>query len=352
MFLMRKIQMLKAILVLVAPIVVTGVLLGVACSDDNPLGPLPEAIGWVEHKSPVEYHLLSIDFIDSRHGWISGVNGTILRTNDGGTKWKNQNSGTINTLRDIDFVNLTTGWAVGLFGTILYTNDSGRNWIAQVSGTTSNLIEVTFLDSLTGWIAGYNPTTILKTSDGGKNWAIDTITEFRIISSLNFADEKNGSVVLDLKHVVLSNDGGTSWTVLPDTNKLLIWGMSDINDSYGLIVSTTYEFFDGHTDAHDKIFETKDGGRNWSLIYRNRFGSMAGGKVFITDKNSIFVVGDLFIQHSSDGGLSWIRQFRHDSDFELWDAAFVSPKVGWVVGEKGLILRTTNGGVSLPTDSN
>lgn len=344
--------MLKDFSISLRLLVITGLLLGLACSDDNPLGPsvpLPEAIGWVEQESPAEGRLLTaVDFVDEGRGWAVGENGVILSTRNGGANWYEQQSGTDNTLRDVDFVDRRNGWAVGHNGTILYTNDGGRKWVAQNSGTSSRLEEVTFLDSQTGWIAGRSMFVFLRTTDGGQHWIQDSIPDFRMLSNLSFVDEKNGLAILDLGKVVSSNDGGLSWTVLSETPRRYIWGMSFLNEEYGLIASTRYEIFEGNVGWHDRVYKTLDGGQNWSLIYIKRGGTMFGGKVIIKDRTSIFVAGGPYIQHSSDAGLSWTRQYENYS-IELWDAVFISSDVGWAVGKDGTILHTTNGGVTPPT---
>jgi len=51
-----------------------------------------------------------------------GVNGTILHTEDGGSTWKQQNSGTGEALDGVVFVSPQSGWAVGGNGTILHIN--------------------------------------------------------------------------------------------------------------------------------------------------------------------------------------------------------------------------------------
>ncbi len=331
-------------------IFITCLLLGLACSDDNPLGPSPEAIGWVKQNSPVENGLSSVDFIDSLTGWVVGGNGVILCTKNGGANWYEQQSGTNITLWDVDFIDNLKGWAVGYNGTILYTNDGGKKWVTQNSRTSSRLLDVTFLDSQIGWIAGWYNSVFLRTTDGGQHWIKDTIGNIERLSNLTIVDERNGLAVFDLGKVISSNDGGSSWTVLSETPTELIWGMSFLNEEYGLIVSTSYETFDGRTNTYDKVFETSNAGQNWSLIYRSIGGTMVSGKVFFNDRTSIFVVGDLYIQRSSDGGLSWTKQYGN-SHSRLRDAAFVSSDVGWAVGNNGLILHTTNGGVAPPVVS-
>lgn len=336
-------------------LITISLLLCLACSGDNPLGPagqLPEAIGWVEQESPVEgITLTAVDFIDERRGWAVGKNGVIINTRNGGANWYEQQSGTENTLRDVDFVDSRNGWAVGHNGTILYTNDGGRKWVAQFSGTTSRLEEVTFVDRQSGWAAGRSMFVLLRTTDGGDTWTEDTLSQFRMLSNLNFADGNRGRAMLDLRQVVSTTDGGSSWTVLSKPVRGYAWGMSFLDEKYGLIVSTTYETFEGRVDWYDKVFKTVDGGNNWSLVFRRPGGYSFGGKAFIMSRNDILMVSITQIERSTDGGLSWTVQYRPTNSWSIWDATFVSSDIGWAVGRDGLILHTTNGGVTPSTVS-
>ena len=61
------------------------------------------------------------------------------------------------------------GWAVGSGGTILKTVDGGKKWRKIASSTTASLSAVFFLDEKQGWIVGANG-TILRSHDGGNTW--------------------------------------------------------------------------------------------------------------------------------------------------------------------------------------
>ncbi len=69
--------------------------------------------------------LTGVFFYDADHGWITTSDGQILRTNDGGTTWYSQASGTDEPLNAIDFADYDNGWVVGNTGTILRTAYSG-----------------------------------------------------------------------------------------------------------------------------------------------------------------------------------------------------------------------------------
>jgi len=78
------------------------------------------------HQADTQINFQDVAFISTNLGWAVGNNGTILATNDGGTNWLQQASGTVNQLYGGAFVSATQGWAVGDNGTILTTNDEGE----------------------------------------------------------------------------------------------------------------------------------------------------------------------------------------------------------------------------------
>jgi photosystem II stability/assembly factor-like uncharacterized protein len=78
--------------------------------------------------------LLSIRFTSTSAGWITGKNGAIYTTADGGTNWSRITSGVTQHLNTQLFLNENTGWAMGTGGLILRTTDGGINWITQPNG--------------------------------------------------------------------------------------------------------------------------------------------------------------------------------------------------------------------------
>jgi len=67
-----------------------------------------------------------------------------------------QKSGTEATLMGIHFRSPHLGWAVGTGGVILKTTDGGRRWRPVTSGTTSQITSVFFADAQHGWVVGAN----------------------------------------------------------------------------------------------------------------------------------------------------------------------------------------------------
>jgi photosystem II stability/assembly factor-like uncharacterized protein len=60
---------------------------------------------------------------------------------------------TRSTLLNVQFVGDDNCWAVGRSGTILRTDDAGLTWIEQESGTKQNLYGLYFVKKI-GWAVG------------------------------------------------------------------------------------------------------------------------------------------------------------------------------------------------------
>ncbi|MBK9096993.1 MAG: T9SS type A sorting domain-containing protein [bacterium] len=288
-----------------------------------------------------------------------------------------QNSGTTQNLNKVQFVDANTGWAVGDSGTILYTTNSGVDWVQQTSGINLNLVDISFVDANTGWVVGEN--FILKTTNGGISWS-QQIHDSLYFNAVFFIDENIGWLCSD-GIILKTTDGGNIWIPKPI-------GGGDI------------QFLDPIKGflASSSIYKSTDGGDNWieSLWggmtghfdrisfsdsengfvihhYSGGFGqnffierTTNGGADWITtnypwaqcrdvhsiNSNIVYVVGigsqapvRGAILKTSDGGTTWNEQF-FELDKTLNGVHFVNENIGWVVGDSGTVLHTTNGGVT------
>ncbi|HXG90754.1 MAG TPA: YCF48-related protein, partial [Blastocatellia bacterium] len=77
-------------------------------------------------------------------GLITGDNGTLLRTENGGATWERVQLSVREPLFGISFIDKKTGWVVGYGGRIIRTYNGGRDWVEQDSATTTDLFSVSF----------------------------------------------------------------------------------------------------------------------------------------------------------------------------------------------------------------
>jgi hypothetical protein len=82
--------------------------------------------------------------------------------------WQNPLPQGVN-LFSVHFPNDTIGYSVGMDGTILKTTNGGNDWFPQESGVTTTFSSVFFTHIDTGYVVGY-ANSIHKTTNGGADW--------------------------------------------------------------------------------------------------------------------------------------------------------------------------------------
>jgi photosystem II stability/assembly factor-like uncharacterized protein len=162
---------------------------------------------WTALSSGTTNNLCSVFFTNANNGYAVGMNGTIVKTIDGGTTWSTLSSGTTNILYSVFLTDANTGYAVGELGTILKTTNGGTTWTALSSGTWNSLISVFFTDINTGYVAG-EIGTILKTTNGGTNWSALSSGTANNLASVYFTDTDTGYAVGDHGTILKTTNGG------------------------------------------------------------------------------------------------------------------------------------------------
>lgn len=95
--------------------------------------------------------LLSVYSIDENNVWVTGVDGTMLHTTDGGSNWESIQSNITVGLGKVQFINPDTGW-VASSKYIYRTTDGGESWVEQLYLPSSDevLYDIEFIVGLPG----------------------------------------------------------------------------------------------------------------------------------------------------------------------------------------------------------
>lgn len=296
---------------------------------------------WNQQTSPVTaVSLKDAFFIDSNRGWVVG-DWQILRTTDGGTTWTAENS-TMNVVNAVFFIDQNTGWAAGNTGNIRKSTDGGVTWMAQSSGTTKDLKDIEFTTDQIGFAVGLDG-VILKTTDGGSQWVAlsSTVTaNFKAITSVGGVLFAGGG-----QKLMKSTDNGSSWQS--------VGAFAEIRDvfafsSNNIFVTETY-------GQSNHVSKTTDGGTTWQVttsittgpfyIYSSHFTSETIGYAV---GYSFPLAGVLGIYKTIDGGTTWTGQTTTPAILggNFYSIVFTDQNTGWIVGDNGMIFKTTNGGVT------
>jgi photosystem II stability/assembly factor-like uncharacterized protein len=128
--------------------------------------------------------LYGVHFLNAGTGLIIGADGIILKTDDGGKKWRKLQSNCDVPLYAIEMVG-NNGWIVGNRGLYLVSRDAGETWQVKdgLIKTRFWLKDVSFSDETNGWIVGAMG-TLAQSVDGGESW--------KLISGMSYDMEEYG----------------------------------------------------------------------------------------------------------------------------------------------------------------
>jgi eukaryotic-like serine/threonine-protein kinase len=154
--------------------------------------------------------LFDIHFVNDNIGFISGSNGSILKTKNRGRSWSFLKTGTDKLLFSIFFTDEMNGYAAGWEGELIKTKDGGESW-EKVERKWNNYIKTIFFTNRNlGFVAGGGG-EIFRTTDAGSTWQKVNSGISNGIQNILFADESLGIAVSNRGEIIVSRDGGRNW---------------------------------------------------------------------------------------------------------------------------------------------
>jgi photosystem II stability/assembly factor-like uncharacterized protein len=242
--------------------------------------------------------------------------------------WIAQESGTTKALNDVTAhhgIN-ARAWVCGEDGTILHTTNGGGTWTPQSSGTTQDLFSIAFIELTGSVIAVGAGGTILMTTDNGVTWPAresGTTADLRDVADFGFFAVGDQGVILT------STNQGTSWAPIqsPTTARL--------NAVSGVFVPMAVG--EGGTIVRSQ------GAAGWVPIESNTSLTLNGLPMF---SGTNLVVGEEgLVLRSSNSGASWFVQDAHTTN-DLHAAEFSVNNATHIycVGDQGTIRKTTDSG--------
>ena len=111
----------------------------------------------------------------------------------------------------------------------------------------------------------------------------------------------------------------------------------------------------GYAGGVEGTFKTTNGGANWNKIQYSGVDSLwlEGLNlqyIYASSANNIIIAGwniwnfNEAIIKSTDGGLTWTKEFIGPANTRITSISFPTPLIGYTAGEKGRVLKTTDGG--------
>ena len=240
--------------------------------------------GWV---------LNSICFIEDRHGWAAGNNGTVLNTHDQGATWVNENIGTSINLTTINFFDPNIGILGGVISRtdkktmsstqynakLFITRDGGKHWTISYEDHKSEVVKVIALSEKV-YIAWLSAIGIIKTVDGGNSWQMVLPYQSRIVDIV-FTSDKIGFALSDTGEIHKTDNQGSNWektmNLSPPSTDSFWWGIDFTDSIHGIAVGD-----------FGKYASTFDGGKSWVLSKLNESDDL---KVVRLNKKNGIIIG-------------------------------------------------------------
>ena len=292
-----------------------------------PMFGIAQSFNLVPLTSGVSTSIRGMSVISDKVAWVSGSNGSVGKTLDGGNTWSWTKPQGFEKLdfRDIEAFDANRAIIVnaGSPAYILLTVDGGKNW----KQTYKNLDSAIFLDGMDFWdenngiIFGdpiKNKMQLLRTTDGGNSWKniSSNLKANLAIGEAGFA--ASGSTVEvqgkgkvwvatggSVSNIYTSNNYGDTWEVykcpiIQGESSTGPFSMAFLDKKQGVVVGGNYL---KDNENLNNIWFTSNGGKSWLKPQRPVEGYRSG-VVYVSQK-VLLATGSSGTDLTTDGGVHW-----------------------------------------------
>ncbi len=217
-----------------------------------------DGASWTSASLGVSTHFYDIDRASSTTGFIVGAGGTALYYVNG-----NWHSGTPNVTEDLFAVQDNgdgTAWVVGGSGRLLKAANSGISWTNYGRIGSDPLRGVYFSSSATGWIVGENG-TFKQTTDGGASWSDVSVSGLSTQDLYDIQVVENRMVIAGDKVVILSDDGGATWTAESFVDENITFYAAYVQDESNVwVAGTDYDVYSSvyHYEVVEEVVQEEE----------------------------------------------------------------------------------------------
>ncbi len=307
-------------------------------------------------------------FTDENNGWVGNGEGQIHRTPSSGCSKVRANLGaTTQSVCANSFILRTDTIPVN-YPTYFWTPDNYTGANLNVTSTGTYKVKITNICGRSDSSAQTTVTLKPKpTVYAGRDTGILVSQSFDMLAESNGdqfvwspSDDLDNKNLLTPRYTPLAE--GTFTKIITATNTTSTCSNTDTikidvfsydNLPYGWFrqkapsTSPTYnEFLDiyfvgdtGYAITSTKLYTSPDGGQSWVLFVGANIPT-SPKKIQFIDANNGYILGSTSISKTTNGGTSWTSIALPAGSFN--DMFFISTAAGWIVGEGGVIAKTTN----------
>ncbi|MER6180009.1 oxidoreductase [Streptomyces sp. NPDC001652] len=309
-----------------------------------------------------EVRFRGLSAVSRTTAWVSGTQGTVLRTTDAGASWRNVSPPGAGELqfRDIEAFDARRAVVLaigeGEASRVYRTDDGGATWTESFRNTDARAFYdcLTFFDRRHG-LAMSDPVDgkfrILSTSDGGRSWKVlpNDGMPAALEGEAGFAASGQCLVASGPKDVWLATGGAARARVLHSSDRGLTWTATDTpipagdpakgvfalafrDRTHGLAVGGDYRPDQASPQAGAV---TRDGGRTWQPAAAPPPAYRSGVAWLPHSRTAALAVGPTGTDLTTDGGRTW-----RTVDTGSYDTVDCTSDLGcWAAGEKGRVAR-------------
>ncbi len=302
---------------------------------------LPSYAQWKKLGSPTAQDLYDIQ-MRGPVGYIAGQNSTVLKSSDSGRTWKSLALTIPTHLRSLYFIDSSIGFVSGENARIQKTNDGGKTWSQKYVRTAGYLYAIRFSNNF--GIAVGKDMLAVRSDDFGETWQVDTT--FKSNKRLNSVCILPNGIcwaVGDSGYMIKKHLSEKKWEVIKYPGKIDLNHISNFGDSVLIVAG-------GMPDStvvgvHHNIFlRSLDSGKTWASTTMPEMKTILAA--WFSSKDTGFLAGSNgIISKSYDPFNKRGQQFPVPPTASNLSKIFsYNNGVGLIVGDGGIILRTTNNG--------
>lgn len=251
---------------------------------------------------------------------------------------------------------------------LLTSTDRGETWSVRPIGANPSgmwLYSLAFTSDNVGYASGFSDgcggcPVIMKTTDGGDSWNPTTFSGSGAINNVTFLDAQKGFAAGG-EGLLKTTDAGATWKPIDAP------ALADVTPSEVTFPTATVGYASaipaGGQGWPTVLLKSTDGGATWAKIQDNgtNVNALAFRQLHFFGADTGVAVGRINSKpmtfRTVDGGKTWTNHYTPDvtmsSPYKALHAVhFLDKKIGIAAGDYGLILRTTDGGITWKREAN